>query len=236
MERIGIIGGLGPAASARLYERITDFTDAATDQEHLDLVILSRPQIPDRTAYLLGVPGAESFVPPMREAARQLEDLGCGILATPCNTAHACLDEIAEGLQRARFISMVNETALRIAERDFKRVAVLATSGTRAARVYEPALEAVGCTTEWPDDQGQETVMAVIFDQVKAGKPVDFEAFSAVCARLRERGCDAAILACTELSVIGAPDELCGLAMVDALDVLAQACVCAAGAKLKRGN
>lgn len=233
MERIGIIGGLGPAASARLYSRITDFTDAATDQEHIDLVVLSRPQIPDRTAFLLGEPGAEPFVPPMREAALQLEELGCTILATPCNTAHALLDEIADGLQQAHFISMVERTAQVIAERGFKRVAVLATNGTRAARVYEPALEAVGCTVEWPDDRGQEVVMSVIFDQVKAGKPVDFEAFAEVCARLSARGCDAAILACTELSVIGAPDELRGLAIVDALDVLAQACVTAAGAKLK---
>ena len=53
-KKLGIIGGLGPAATASLFMRIIDHTDAKTDQDHLDITILNRPQIPDRTAFILG--------------------------------------------------------------------------------------------------------------------------------------------------------------------------------------
>ena len=68
LKKLGIIGGLGPAATASLFMRIIEHTDAATDQDHIDITILNRPQIPDRTAYILGK-SDESYVPAVREAA-----------------------------------------------------------------------------------------------------------------------------------------------------------------------
>ena len=53
MNSLGVIGGLGPMATAYLLELITDMTDARTDQEHLDAIIFNRPSVPDRTAYIL---------------------------------------------------------------------------------------------------------------------------------------------------------------------------------------
>ena len=63
MEKLGIIGGMGPAATARLFSRVVDFTEAACDQDHLDVTVLNRPSVPDRTAYLLARPGAHPFAP-----------------------------------------------------------------------------------------------------------------------------------------------------------------------------
>ncbi|XCB29039.1 aspartate/glutamate racemase family protein [Arcanobacterium hippocoleae] len=53
-KRLGILGGLGPAASVYLTDQIVQLTDASSDQEHLDFVLLNRPQIPDRTAFYSG--------------------------------------------------------------------------------------------------------------------------------------------------------------------------------------
>ena len=54
MKSLGVIGGLGPLASAYFLELLIDMTDAKTDQEHLDVILFDRPAVPDRTAYLLG--------------------------------------------------------------------------------------------------------------------------------------------------------------------------------------
>ena len=51
--KLGIIGGLGPLASVRFYELLTIMSDVAKDQEHLEMMLYSYPQIPDRTAYIL---------------------------------------------------------------------------------------------------------------------------------------------------------------------------------------
>lgn len=230
MEKLGIIGGLGPAATARLMTRIVDFTDAARDQDHLDITVLNRPWIPDRTAYLLGRPGAASFIEPMRKAALELEAAGCGVLCTPCNTAHSRLADIAAPLRAARFAHMPQETADFAARLGCGRVAVLATDGTRAAGVYDRALEAAGIQTVWPDAAGQREVMSIIYDEVKAGLANGPEHVEAVCSALASAGCDGIILGCTELSVVDCPRRLAGVPVVDALDVLAWRCVQACGA------
>ena len=87
MKRLGVIGGLGPMASAYFLELLVQMTDASTDQEHLDVILLCRPTIPDRTAAILD-PSRESPVPMMREAARELERIGACCIAVPCITSH----------------------------------------------------------------------------------------------------------------------------------------------------
>ena len=93
MNSLGVIGGLGPMATAYLLELITDMTDARTDQEHLDAIIFNRPSVPDRTAYILDHT-KPSPVPPMIDIAQKLEALGVCALATPCVTAHSFHDEL----------------------------------------------------------------------------------------------------------------------------------------------
>lgn len=229
-ERLGILGGLGPAATARLVARVTDFTDVACDQDHLEVTLLSRPQIPDRTNYLLGKPGARSFIEPMQQVARELEQAGCTVLATPCNTAHARLGQIASVLTSARFVHMPNETALLAKRLGCSRVGVLATDGTVAAGVYAAALERAGASALVPATDDQRTIMDIIYNQVKAGKPADLAALSRVCEHMADAGADGLVLGCTELSLAGMGVRAAGVPVVDALDVLAWRCVEECGA------
>lgn len=230
MEKLGIIGGLGPAATARLFERIVEYTQVDRDQDHIDITILNRPQIPDRTAYLLGEPGARPFAPAMSQAAHELEDAGCTVIATPCNTAHAAHDEIAAGLTRARFVNMLTETARFMARLGCARVGVLATDGTVQTRVYERTLAGEGIGIVLPDDASQRAVMSLIYDQVKAGTIPGPEQLEEQCARLVARGADGVILGCTELSVIPCARMIAQAPVVDALDILAWRCVVECGA------
>ncbi len=89
---IGILGGMGPAATLALYERIIALTPAQCDQDHLRVIIDSNPKIPDRTAAILG--NGESPLPAMAESAKTLERAGADFIVIPCNTAHYWLDEL----------------------------------------------------------------------------------------------------------------------------------------------
>ena len=52
-EYLGILGGMGPMASALFYKMITEKTAAEKDQDHINIVLLSDAETPDRTAAIL---------------------------------------------------------------------------------------------------------------------------------------------------------------------------------------
>ena len=230
MEKLGIIGGMGPAATARLLSRIVELTAADRDQDHLDVTVLNRPSVPVRTAFLLGRPDAPSFVPALVDMARDLEALGCTVLAMPCNTAHARVEEVRERLARARIVDMPRETAAFLHDLGCTNVGVLATDGTLAARVYQDALAEEGLAVVVPPDESQREVMGIIYDGVKAGRPVPQEDVLGMLDAVAAAGCDGVVLGCTELSVLSTPARHRGAPVVDALDVLAWRCVQECGA------
>ena len=96
MMRLGVIGGLGPMATAYYLELMIRMTDAARDQEHPEIIIMNIPSIPDRTAYILGR-SQEDPLPPMVQLGKQLKELGASVLATPCITAHYFHEPLQEG-------------------------------------------------------------------------------------------------------------------------------------------
>ncbi len=192
--------------------------------------MLNRPSVPDRTAFLLGRPDAPSFVPALVDMARDLEALGCTVLAMPCNTAHARVEEVRERLARARIVDMPRETAAFLHDLGCTNVGVLATDGTLAARVYQDALAEEALAVVVPPDESQREVMGIIYDGVKAGRPVPQEDVLGMLDAVAAAGCDGVVLGCTELSVLSTPARHRGAPVVDALDVLAWRCVQECGA------
>lgn len=230
MNSFGIIGGLGPMATAYLLELIIDMTDAKTDQEHLDAIIFNRPSVPDRTAYILDH-SKPSPVPPMIDMAKKLEALGVCAIGTPCVTAHSFHEELQRSVN-VPFINMVQETAAYLKNAGCKKAGIMATTGTVHNGLFQRALSESGLAYALPDDAMQQYVMSLIYDCVKAGEPADMEKFRTVSDALRKEGCDAIILGCTELSIIKR-DNAIGSGYLDALEVLAHAAILACGKKIK---
>lgn len=230
---VGVIGGVGPAATVCFLDLVVRHTAAERDQDHLDLVVLQHASIPDRTAYILGR-SADDPGPVMAADARRLERLGVGFVVVPCNTAHHFTDEVAAAVG-VPVLSIVDETADEVVQRGgVARVGVLATSGTLAASVYQRAFAARGVEALVPDDAEQDVVMRIIYEQVKAGRPADVAALHGVADALQARGADVVVLGCTELSVVAAEHDLLADARyVDSLDVLARRTVQRAGYPLR---
>lgn len=232
---VGVIGGVGPQATAYFLDMVVRLTAAERDQDHLDMVVLNHASIPDRTAFILGA-SAEDPGPVMAEDARRLAAFGVDFLVLPCNTAHHFTREI-EAAVDVPLVNIVAETVAEVSRRvaDLTAVGLLATSGTVRAGVYQRAIEAAGARTVLPDEQGQASLMRIIYDQVKAGRPVDVEEFRALVAGLRAQGAQAVVLGCTELSVVAADFDLLAqdAGLVDSLDVLARRTIERAGGTVR---
>lgn len=231
---VGVIGGVGPLATAYFLGKVVRLTVADRDQDHLDLIVFDHASIPDRTAYIVGA-SPEDPGPVMADDARRLAGFGAAFLVVPCNTAHNFTDQVVAAVD-IPVVSIIEETVSEAQARvpDLSVVGLLATTGTAASGVYQRALEARGIGCVLPDDADQATVMAVIYDQVKAGLRGDVGAIRGVADRLVARGAQALLLGCTELSVVAEDEGLLAEPLyVDSLDVLARATIRRAGAVVR---
>ncbi|HEX5165237.1 MAG TPA: amino acid racemase [Thermomicrobiales bacterium] len=200
---IGILGGMGPLATADLYQKIIEFTPAASDQEHIPVVIYADPRVPDRTEALLR--DGEDPTPWLVHGARTLTGMGADFIVMPCNTAHAFLDGVQPAVDKP-IMSMIDAAADEI-RKDFPEattVGLLATSGTITSEIYQRALQARGVDVIVPDDDLQRRCVMAAIREVKAGRtgPAATALLAEAARQLSERGADVLLAACTEIPVI----------------------------------
>lgn len=194
---IGILGGMGPLATADLFRKMVEHTRAARDQDHPRILVDCNTNIPDRTAALLH--GGADPVPELAAAARNLERGGAQVIAMPCNTAHGFYDAVQASVG-VPVLHMIRLTAQALTERGVTAAGLLATDGTIQTGIYQRSFQGTGVTLLTPPEEDQRAVMSLIYEGVKAGRR-DFDAAPARRAmeHLLERGAQTLILGCTEL-------------------------------------
>lgn len=222
MKTLGVIGGLGPMATAYFMQLVIDMTDAAKDQEHIPMIIYNCPQIPDRTSFLLGK-SQDNPGPQIIDCGRKIAHAGAELLAIPCITAHALFPEFEKELD-IPVLHIIRETAEYLKKEGIQRVGLEATDGTVQTGVFQRELEHQGIEVVLPSKEKQEMIMHIIYNNVKAGRRVDMDRFQQVEEELHEKGAEVIILGCTELSMISR-DEKIGHGYLDAMEVLARAAV-----------
>ncbi|MFA4647156.1 aspartate racemase [Pyrococcus kukulkanii] len=220
MKVIGILGGMGPLATVELFRRIVEKTPAKRDQDHPKIIIYNNPQIPDRTAFILGK--GEDPRPQLIWTAKKLEECGADFIIMPCNTAHAFIEDIQKEIG-IPIISMVEETARMLSEIGCRKAGLIATTGTIVSRVYHKALERYGIEVILPENQ--EEVMRGIYEGVKAGNlKLGREILLNVAKELERKSADCIIAGCTEVSVVLRQEDL-KARLVDPMDVIAEVAV-----------
>ncbi len=223
-KTIGILGGMGPLATADLYRKIVELTKAGSDNEHIRVYIDGNTRIPDRTAAILH--GGADPVPEMADALRHLELCGADCIVMPCNTAHYFLPRL-QAMTKTPFLNMLEETAGTCARLYPGMTAgILATRGTLETGLYPRALAARGVGSVEPDEAGRDTLMAAIYDGVKGGAPLEpmRAPLEALLSRMRAQGAGYFILGCTELPIVRQELDLPG-AFVDPTAELAKAAI-----------
>ena len=229
-KTLGVIGGLGPGATAHFMNLVTDMTDAAIDQEHVEMIVFSSPSIPDRTRHILDN-SQPNPLPQMLALGQKLADLGVEQIAIPCVTAHYFYDALESGIP-VRIINGVQETVLQLKKNGIRKVGIMATDGTVRSGIFHRELQKHGMDAIVPSADRQKDVMHIIFDNVKAGKPADMARFHAAARDLWQQGAEAIILGCTELSLVKRDNPI-GPGFIDAMEVLAQQSVLRCGGVLK---
>lgn len=215
MKTLGVLGGMGPAATTAFTARVQALTPAARDEDHIRLLVDLNPHVPNRHTQ------PEAAGRTLGEMAARLRDMGAEALAMPCNTAHAHADAIrASGLP---LIDMIAETAAAATATGAQRIGVLATPGGEA--LYATALAARGLEIVRLEGADREAVMTAIF-AVKAGdvgEPRRAE-MRRLAAALTGAGAGAVIAGCTEVPLLLGPEDV-SVPLVDSAEVLAAACV-----------
>jgi aspartate racemase len=196
---LGILGGMGPLASTEFVSTIYRLHPAAREQEAPPCLLLSDPRFPDRTEEILR--GDTRFLAQaLTEALSRLVAAGADRLVVACVTVHVVLDALPRDLAE-RVISLLDvilATCLQVPRRRL----LLASSGTRTARLFEshPGWEAIAPMICVPTATEQEELHAWIYRLKRGEAPRD------CCAwvedlRLRHHA-DESIFACTELHLL----------------------------------
>ncbi|WP_235034909.1 aspartate/glutamate racemase family protein [Roseomonas sp. 18066] len=228
---LGVLGGMGPLASAQFMLRLTLLTPAARDQDHLPALLWSDPRIPDRSAARLA--GGEDPLPWLVRGLRGLEAAGCGAIAIPCNTAHGWF----EGMQAATSLPIIH--IVDAAADDLLRqgiasgvIGLMGTAGTLAMRLYQDRLEARGYTCIQPTEAEMAALVSPGIALVKANRVAEaYAPLAEAASALKARGAAAVVLGCTEipLGIQAGPQAEIGLPLVDTIDALALAALRWAG-------
>lgn len=214
---VGILGGMGPLATAEFFANLVRLTPADKDWNHLHVVVENNPRLPSRSRAILY--GEESPAPWLAEGARRLASLGAQVIAVPCNSASHYLAE-ARAAVTAEILDPVGATVAAIGGR-VRRPLVLGGMVTFRARLYDGGFAGTGVEPAYPTDDEQVEVAALI-EALKGGRVDD-----AVVARTRAvidagraRGADGVILGCTEFGLLA--DRLAGADVFDSNGLLAR--------------
>ena len=215
MKVLGVLGGMGPAATVAFLARVQVLTPAGGDADHIRVLMDMNPQVPDRNR----TPDQAEAV--LGEMAARLRDAGAEVLAMPCNTAHAQGAGIrAAGLP---FIDMIAETTAAVVATGAKRAGILATPGGEA--LYTAALTAAGIEPVVLEGPDREAFMGRVYG-VKAGDIGEAARtrMAQLAAALVARGAEVVIAGCTEVPLLLGAAEVT-VPLVDSAEVLAQVCV-----------
>lgn len=198
-KTIGIIGGMGPAATVDLLNKIIENTDAIKDQDYPHIIADFYCEIPDRTEAILN--GGESPVPYLIESAKKLEKSGANFLIIACHTAHFYIDEIRKSVD-IPILSMVEETAKYLINNGCYRAIILGTSGSKKAKIYLDVFSSFGIDCYYPSSFLQCEIMDIIYKGIKANKTKwDSKSFNEQLALLEKEYKATSVLACTELPI-----------------------------------
>jgi len=197
---VGILGGMGPVASAEFVKTIYEEGITTLEQHAPTIVLYSDPSFPDRTdALLAGNP--QPLLGRVGSALQQLRGLGASAIIPCCVTVHHLLPWLPSELRE----SVVSVLDVAIAELSESRgvYLMMCSSGTRAVQLFErqPNWNRVSPRVVFPDDRDQDTIHTDIINAIKRNAALDPLA-ARVDGLLHKYGADGFVVGCTEMHVL----------------------------------
>ncbi len=198
-KSIGILGGMGPDASAALYTLLiekarTDF-GATRNEDYPDILLHSIP-VPDFITNKDNVPAALTM---LQASVRGLTPL-CSCFGIACNTAHLLLPELEQETS-VPFVSMIEAVAAEVRKRGYKKVGLMATPTTFRSRLYQESLQ-TDCAVITPSETQVDELGNIVNEILAGGFATTRNRLIEIADDLRSQGSEAIVLGCTELPLV----------------------------------
>ncbi len=202
-SKLGIIGGMGPEASAYYYTQLIHRTNAKKDQDHFFTIVDSNAKIPDRTQAI--VYGKESPLPYLLEAIERMNQVGIDQGFITCLTSHYFFKDLSEKAD-FKLYNAIEETYLYLKNKNIKKVGLLATTGTINLRLFHEIFKDIELVIPSDNDQAF-LVMDAIYNPehgIKSGHTQGLCMIQLIQAgqKLINEGAQAMIGGCTEISMV----------------------------------
>jgi len=221
---IGILGGMGPEATADLYMKIINFCQkkygARYDCDYPQIIVNSipAPQMIDS----LNKTREVELCNMLMEGVKKLEASGVDFIVIACNTVHYFIEKLRKATS-IPILSIIEETTKKAKENKIKKIGLLATTTTAKQKVYERELVKFGITSILPDEKSQAEVTEIIRKIIAGDKSrKDKNKLENVIEGLLKRGARGVILGCTDLPIILKKDNF-DIDILDSTEVLAEA-------------
>jgi len=224
MNRLGILGGMGPAASAEFVSRLIQQTPATRDQDHIPFVLWNEPRIPDRSTSMRN--GNDDPLSYLIDGMQALKYTGCDLIVIPCNTAHFWYHELIK--LEVPIIHIVDSVAdaLRDVNVTNTTIGVMGTQATVEFGLYQYMLNRLGWNCIVPTAEEMDTQVQPAIDLIKGGNVEQAKSILvSVVGSLIDRGATAVVLGCTEIPLVVRATDQDGIPIVNSIDSLVNAVI-----------
>ena len=224
MKKLGVLGGMGPAASAEFMARLTDLTPARRDQDHIPTVLWSDPRVPDRTASIKN--NDDLPLPWLQDGVRGLQAAGCDHIVIPCNTAHYWYNQLATmGTPITHIVDSVIEELNLLSDKK-EKLGLLATQGTIESGLYQNKFRSLNWECILPTSEEMSRNVQLGIELVKANLLNTAHLhFLKVIQSLYNQGCKIIILGCTEIPLVVKEEHFQGIFLINSIDCLAKSVI-----------
>lgn len=220
---IGVMGGMGPEATASFLRKLIEQTPVTKDQDHFRIIVDNNPKIPDRTRAILH--GGPSPLTEMIKTGHNLIEAGASVLVMPCITAHYFYEDIKKQMSLPFYHVLQGlDDFLNEQYPEVEKVGVLSTTATKKTQLFQKWI--TRNTVAFPNDYTQEhNVMAAIFGEngIKKGNTGYYpkQLLKEAADELIDAGCEIIIGGCTEVELALKQEDI-DVPFVDPMLIAAQ--------------
>jgi len=214
-KRLGVLGGMGPAASAEFISKLIAKTPAKKDQDHIPTILWNNPHIPDRSTSLLNHDNLPLSY--LLEGIHGLKAAGCSCIVIPCNTAHFWFDELSKHI---KIIHIVDSVADELTDMH-TTIGVIGTQATIKLGLYQNHLTKLGYNCITPTEEEMNNLVQPAINLIKSNNIITSRTMlMQAINNLISRGANAVILGCTEIPLAIRQDHCLGIPLINSIDCL----------------
>ncbi len=224
MNKVGIIGGVGPETTSKFYLDVIFSCQRQNNVARPGIIITSVPILYEiEENFITQNKDSEKYIPFLIKEAKRLETAGADFIVMPCNSLHIFIQNIRDAV-RVPVLSIVEETVKFLKKKIFRNVGIISTSATLESKLYESAFKENGIGYVTPDEVQQAKIGKLIFNLVRGQQSSDDrEELVQIIAGFEKKDVDCVVLACTDLQLLTPEYE--NMQIFDTMKILSDATV-----------